>query len=157
MTFLTFHSDYDNNEGGFVATWKAVDISSCPTKTVESVKGTLTSVNYPDMYFDSMNCETIIEAPTYYKWMWIEFDSFVVGSERGGNPIANDCIGDFVQLSMGNISSSYGESFRLCGNLTLNLPNLAFIGEGNSFKLAFHSDVHGNATGFRAHYKARKL
>lgn len=48
---------------GFVATWKAVDISGCPAKTLTAKEAAVTSPNYPHFLLANLQCTITILAP----------------------------------------------------------------------------------------------
>jgi len=64
---LRFHSDYSVTGSGFSATWKAVDISGCPTQTLTAKEGTVVSPNYPNFLLANLQCTTTILAPGTWK------------------------------------------------------------------------------------------
>lgn len=46
-----------------MATWKAVDISSCPVQTLTAKEGVVMSPNYPHFLLANLQCTTTILAP----------------------------------------------------------------------------------------------
>lgn len=70
---LRFHSDYSVAGSGFSATWKAVDISGCPTQTLTAKEGIVTSPNYPHFLLANLQCATTILAPgTQEVSLWMQ-------------------------------------------------------------------------------------
>lgn len=74
-TILHFHSDYSLSGIGYSFTWNAVDISGCPSQTLTSREGTLSSPNYPHFLLNNLDCSFIIQAPIG-KRVWIRFTDF---------------------------------------------------------------------------------
>lgn len=46
-----------------MASWKAVDISSCPVQTLTAKEGVVMSPNYPNFLLANLQCTTTILAP----------------------------------------------------------------------------------------------
>lgn len=74
-TMLHFHSDYSLSGIGYSFTWNAVDISGCPSQTLTSKEGTLSSPNYPHFLLNNLDCSFIIQAPMG-KRVWLQFTDF---------------------------------------------------------------------------------
>lgn len=79
VALVNFHSDYSITGNGFALTWKAVDVSGCPTQTFASNEMTniITSPNYPNFLLNNLDCTYNIYAPTGRK-VWLEFTVFEV-------------------------------------------------------------------------------
>lgn len=74
-TILHFHSDYSLSGIGYAFTWNAVDISGCPSQTLTSKEGTISSPNYPHFLLNNMDCSYVIQAPVR-KRVWLHFTDF---------------------------------------------------------------------------------
>lgn len=79
VALINFHSDYSITGTGFALTWKAVDVSGCPTQTFASneMSMVITSPNYPHFLLNHLDCTYNIYAPTGRK-VWLEFSVFEV-------------------------------------------------------------------------------
>lgn len=64
---LRFHSDYSESGGGYLANWKAVDITGCPSQKLTAREGIISSPNYGEFLLPKLDCTTIIVSPREYK------------------------------------------------------------------------------------------
>lgn len=72
---LNFHSDYSINGIGFAAIWKAIDITSCPSRTLTSRDGVIFSPNYPYFLLNNLKCVFVLRAPID-RQVWLEFNVY---------------------------------------------------------------------------------
>lgn len=79
VALVNFHSDYSITGNGFALTWKAVDVSGCPTQTfaANEMNNAITSPNYPNFLLNNLDCTYIIYAASGRK-VWLEFTVFEV-------------------------------------------------------------------------------
>lgn len=72
---LNFHSDYSINGMGFAAIWKAIDVTSCPSRTLTSRDGIVFSPNYPHFLLNNLKCVFVLRAPVGRR-VWLQFNDY---------------------------------------------------------------------------------
>lgn len=132
---LNFHSDHSIAGEGFSAVWRSVDISACPSQTLTSKEGVITSPNFPNFLLHNLTCSWTIQAPTGRK-IWIEFNSFDIVSDASlqvdlGNRVLFHPFNEPDVLGTGVFLSS-GEKFTV-------VLNTGMSPEGKGFKATFHT------------------
>ncbi|CAI4224654.1 unnamed protein product [Auanema sp. JU1783] len=113
----------------------------CPSTTMlGGVNGTFTSPNFPNGYYNNLNCRWLIRAPTNKSFISITFDPYQV-----------DTPDDYVAIYEGDTISS---SKRIdIFNDPSNQKNV-FESEGPIMTVLFHSDSDTTDVGFSAKYQA---
>lgn len=100
---INFFTDNSIAGEGFSAMWRSIDISACPSQTLTSREGNLSSPNFPHFLLHNLNCTYNIQAPIGRK-IWLEFLAFDIGFDA----IAYVDLGDgvlFQPLSDKNLVS----------------------------------------------------
>ncbi|KAL0270830.1 UNVERIFIED_CONTAM: hypothetical protein PYX00_008110 [Menopon gallinae] len=138
---LRFHSDYSTSGSGFSASWRAIDVTSCPSQKLTAREGIVTSPNYGEFLLPRLDCTTTILAPPG-KRIWLEFtDSDVSGDAKRNQKDA------VLEIDLGGEKTI--RPFR--NERSIGDGNFISLGEKMSIRLKTGDRPRG--IGFRALYR----
>ncbi|GAB6032010.1 hypothetical protein CHUAL_010385 [Chamberlinius hualienensis] len=138
---LYFHSDYSNNDIGFVITYHTVQgIPGCGG-LLTGERGSISSPDHPNNYENGMECDWLIRVHPNER-VRLVFTNMDLEFHH------NNCQYDFVEVFDGGDDSAATFS-RHCGR---NLPPTV-ISTSNTVFVKFRTDSSVTSTGFRATYE----
>ncbi|XP_066250843.1 uncharacterized protein [Euwallacea similis] len=144
---VKFHSDYSGTGSGFALTWRAVDVSACPTQTLTAREGVIESPNYPEFLLAHLDCSIFIQAPPG-KRIWLEFTDVDLGENKVGEPINNQNDDVTFEMQLGKKLETF-RPFQMSDLLTEG----NFMSIGDVLKLRLQTGKWPKGRGFRALYR----
>ncbi|KAG1701363.1 Cubilin [Nymphon striatum] len=133
---ITFHTDSSLTAKGFQASWKIVNLSSCPLQHLDGLKsdGELTSPNYPDYYLPDINCKVVLKTLSPNQRILLKFIDLDVGAN---DEDVKHCPSEYVELSLGPSLRSK----KICGNSSDRRlsRNLVFLSEASVLTVTFRT------------------
>ncbi|XP_064639828.1 uncharacterized protein LOC135495295 [Lineus longissimus] len=145
---VSFISDYMLEGQGFNAEYTAVQ--TCSNSTESKPTGDFHSINYPNGYLNSQNCETTIVTNLEGRVIQVSFSYLVLESESGGPEVDYRCTKDYIEILDGL------DAHRRCGDWSGRESQLVFNSFTNKMVVRFSTDHNVSRPGFHATWHAVK-